>query len=379
MIEDNNENIEKNIEENVDKSVDKSDLDNTNIEGNNSIAKEIAESKPPEEIEQPSMLGVQYQNITDIGLHLTQVKKEISKVVIGQEDVIDQTIISLIAGGHILLEGVPGLGKTLIVKTLAKTFAGEFSRIQFTPDLMPADVSGHSIYNSVTGEFNVKKGPVFTNLLLADEINRAPAKTQSALLEVMQEQQVTIDGELFKVDPPFMVLATQNPIEQEGTYPLPEAQLDRFLMKVYINHLDEVTENKLLTYMLQTDDMMKMNTKSVEAVITTKQIKQIQQIARKVKVDNRVIKYTLDIVRLTRNFSGIEVGSGPRGAIALLACARAKALLDARGYITPDDIKELTKPVLRHRIALSAEAEIEGLTPDNILDELLDTINVPRE
>lgn len=257
------------------------------------------------------------QGVTKVSVYLQQLAKELSKAVIGQEEVIRQVLIALISGGHVLLEGVPGLGKTLIVKSLAKTFGGEFARIQFTPDLMPADVTGHVMYNPKEGEFQTRKGPVFTNLLLADEINRAAAKTQAALLEVMQEKQVTIEGKTIPVAKPFMVLATQNPLEQEGTYPLPEAQLDRFLMKVQINHLSEADEQKLLNHVLGLQAIMDIYTDEVKTIISPEQLLKLQLLVNKVTVDERVIKYALDIVRLTREFHGIAVGVG---CVAVLPC-----------------------------------------------------------
>lgn len=314
-----------------------------------------------------------------VSAYLQQLTGEISKAVIGQDEVIRQVVVALISGGHVLLEGVPGLGKTLIVKSLAKTFGGQFARIQFTPDLMPADVTGHVMYNPKNGEFETRKGPVFTNLLLADEINRAPAKTQAALLEVMQEKQVTIEGTTHPVELPFMVLATQNPLEQEGTYPLPEAQLDRFLLKVQINHLSYEDEQKLLAHVLSLQSIMDIYTDDVVAVMTPAQLFKVQRVASAVTIDERVVKYALDIVRLTREFHGINIGVGPRGGIALMATARANALIEGRGYVVPDDVKRMVLPVLRHRISLSAEVEIEGLGVDDVLAQLIESVEAPRQ
>lgn len=317
--------------------------------------------------------------LSELSSYLKRIQNEINQAVIGQDSVVEQILIAMLAGGHVLLEGVPGLGKTLMVKSLAKTFGGQFSRIQFTPDLMPADVTGHMLFNPKEGVFTLRKGPVFTQLLLADEINRAPAKTQAALLEVMQEKQVTIEGKSLAVERPFMVLATQNPLEQEGTYPLPEAQLDRFLMKVNIEHLDLAAEKQVLAHVLALKNVMEINTDEVSQVLNAKQLQSLQRIVNQITVDERVIDYALAIVRLTREFSGIAVGSGPRGAIALLACARAKALINGRGHVTPDDVKSLALPVLRHRIALTAEVDIEGLTSDHILTQMLSSIEAPRQ
>lgn len=314
-----------------------------------------------------------------IGDYLQSIEREVSKAVIGQSEVIEQVLIAMLTGGHVLLEGVPGLGKTLLVKALAKTFGGSFSRIQFTPDLMPADVTGHMFYNPKEGSFVLRRGPVFTNLLLADEINRAPAKTQSALLEVMQEKQVTIEGQSLDVGTPFMVLATQNPLEQEGTYPLPEAQLDRFLMKINIEHLSKANEKELMQHVLALTNSMEISVENVKQLIRSEHLLSLQRAVNQVIVDERVLNYAVDIVRQTRGFSGISVGAGPRGTIALLSCARARALLEKRGHVIPDDIKLLALPVLRHRIALTAEAEIEGLSADNVLTQLLETIEAPRQ
>jgi MoxR-like ATPase len=305
------------------------------------------------------------------------VRAEILKAVIGQDDVVDQVVTAMVAGGHVLLEGVPGLGKTLLVKALARTFDGTFARIQFTPDLMPADVVGHTLFD-VNGQFVTRRGPVFTHLLLADEINRAPAKTQSALLEVMQERQVTLEGSALPVPEPFMVLATQNPIEQEGTYPLPEAQLDRFLLKVRIDYPqadDEVRLTREVTVGRIGADLV------VDQVATLMQpatLADLQRAAAEVEVDERVLAYAVAIVRATREQPGIAIGASPRGSIALIRAGRARALAAGRAYATPDDIKDVALPALRHRIATTAESEIEGLTTDSLLTTLLDKIPAPR-
>ncbi|MEB8434196.1 MoxR family ATPase [Cocleimonas sp. KMM 6892] len=308
-----------------------------------------------------------------------QLKTEIGKAVIGQKQVIHETLIALIAGGNVLIEGVPGLGKTLLVRALAATFSGQFNRIQFTPDLMPADVTGHTLYDLDNKSFSVRKGPVFTNLLLADEINRAPAKTQSALLEVMQERQVTIEGEAHPVPLPFMTLATQNPLEQEGTYPLPEAQLDRFLLKIYINYPRDNEESLMVAAVTNKQTGNQLNISNVSAVATPATIQAMQALAADIEVDKSVIEYAVRIVQATRDWHGLSIGSGPRGSIALISAARAQAMLHARDYITPDDIKAIALPALRHRVALAPEMELEGYSTDQILQGILDKIEAPRQ
>ncbi len=308
-----------------------------------------------------------------------QLKNEIGKAVIGQKNVIDETLIALIAGGNVLIEGVPGLGKTLLVRALAATFSGQFNRIQFTPDLMPADITGHTLYDMDSKSFSVRKGPIFTNLLLADEINRAPAKTQSALLEVMQERQVTIEGVAHPVPLPFMTLATQNPLEQEGTYPLPEAQLDRFLLKIYIEYPDSDEESLMVASVTSHQTGNQLDISNVEAIASPESILAMQHLASEIVADQSIIEYAVRIVRATRDWQGLSIGSGPRGSISLISAARAQAMLHARNYITPDDIKEIALPVLRHRVSLAPEMELEGYTTDQILTGILDKVEAPRQ
>ncbi len=303
---------------------------------------------------------------------------EISKVIIGQKTVIDQVLISLFAAGHVLIEGVPGLGKTLLVRALARCFDGHFSRIQFTPDLMPTDVTGHVIYDMKNSQFTLRKGPIFTNLLLADEINRAPAKTQSALLEVMQESQVTLEGKALEVPRPFMTLATQNPLEQEGTYPLPEAQLDRFLLKILIEYPSEAEEQALVAQVTGGRVGDSLDVSQVATIAKPENIISMQRIAASLRVDRQVNDYAVRIVRATRAWTGIAVGAGPRGGISLIRAARAAALLGGRDFVAPDDIKAVALPALRHRILLSPELELEGHDADQVLRALLDKVDAPR-
>jgi len=320
------------------------------------------------------------EKISDLIPKFKKVKEEIQKVVVGQEELVGIMLVGLLADGHILLEGVPGLAKTLSVNTLAKVIDCDFKRIQFTPDLLPADLIGTTIYHQEKGEFSVKKGPVFTNILLADEINRAPAKVQSALLEVMQEKQVTMNGETFKTGNPFMVLATQNPIEQEGTYVLPEAQTDRFMLKILIDYPTIDDERVIL------DRMAKIfHLPEPEAVINGDDVLEARDLVDQVYVDDKVRSYVLDIVFATRFPDKydldlkdlIQFGASPRATLALILTGKAYAFLHGRGYVTPQDIKTVSHAVLRHRIRRTYEAEAEEISSDEILKRILQKIDVP--
>ncbi|MCU7891151.1 MAG: MoxR family ATPase [Candidatus Thiodiazotropha sp. (ex Ustalcina ferruginea)] len=304
---------------------------------------------------------------------------EIARVVIGQPQVIHEVMLALFSGGHVLVEGVPGLGKTLLVRSLAAAVQGAFSRIQFTPDLMPSDISGHIMFDMKSENFRVRKGPVFCNLLLADEINRSPAKTQSALLEAMQEQQVTIEGRTFPLTPPFLVLATQNPIEQEGTYPLPQAQLDRFLLKVFIDYPVESEEQAMVKQVTLGAVGDQLDTSAIRPQLKADEIPQLQAHVAKLQMDEQIINYAVRLIRSARDWNGIEAGPGPRGTISLLRAARVEAFLQQRDFVTPDDIKVAALPVLRHRIRLATDLEIEGYQPDDVLNDLLDNIPAPRQ
>ncbi len=304
---------------------------------------------------------------------------EIARAVVGQSRVIHEVMLALLSAGHVLVEGVPGLGKTLLVRSLAAAVQGAFSRIQFTPDLMPSDISGHIMFDMKSEQFHVRKGPVFCNLLLADEVNRSPAKTQSALLEAMQEQQVTIEGRTFPLKPPFLVLATQNPIEQEGTYPLPQAQLDRFLLKVMIDYPDEGEEQRLVRQVTLGSVGDQLDTSAVRPLLKADEIPRVQSHVAGLQMDDEIVNYAVRLVRAARDWNGIDAGPGPRGTISLLRAARAEAFLQQREFVTPDDIKTAALPVLRHRIRLSTDLEIEGYQPDDVLRDLLENIPAPRQ
>ncbi|MYM62944.1 MoxR family ATPase [Pseudomaricurvus sp. HS19] len=310
---------------------------------------------------------------------VNRLKDRLNSVLLGQTEVVDQVLTALISNGHILIEGVPGLGKTLLVQTLAQCFSGDFKRIQFTPDLMPADITGHAIYDMKEGAFRMRAGPVFTNLLLADEINRAPAKTQAALLEVMQERQVTIEGKSRALEAPFMVLATQNPLEQEGTYPLPEAELDRFLMKIFIDypsHEDEVQLARSITTGHISDSL---SAGAGDAILDAAQVVALQAAAASVEIDDQVLDYAVRLVRASRESMAIQRGAGPRASIALLRAARANALLRGSNFVLPDDVKKMAWPVMRHRIQLATEMEIDGQSEDLVLEQLFNTVDAPRK
>jgi MoxR-like ATPase len=306
-------------------------------------------------------------------------ESEIAKAVVGQSRVIHEIMLALLSAGHVLVEGVPGLGKTLLVRSLAAAVQGEFSRIQFTPDLMPSDISGHIMFDMKSENFRVRKGPVFCNLLLADEINRSPAKTQSALLEAMQEQQVTIEGRTFPLSPPFLVLATQNPIEQEGTYPLPQAQLDRFLLKVMIDYPGEGEEQRMVRQVTLDAVGDQLDTSAVRPIMQAEEIPQVQAHVASLQMDEEIVNYAVRLVRAAREWNGIDAGPGPRGSISLLRAARSEAFLQQREFVTPDDVKAAALPVLRHRIRLSTDLEIEGYQPDDVLRDLLENIPAPRQ
>jgi len=315
---------------------------------------------------------------------------EVSKVIVGQNAMVERLLIGLLTGGHVLLEGVPGLAKTLTVKTVCDTISAKFQRIQFTPDLLPADLVGTVIYNQQSGNFTAKKGPIFANLVLADEINRAPAKVQSALLEAMQERQVTIGDETFSLDKPFMVMATQNPVEQEGTYPLPEAQIDRFMLHVRVDYPSRAEERTIMERMsdqaLKDSDPSAANPNRVQRVVTPSEILNARKVVGQVYVDEKIKDYIIDVVLATRNpgkagmkdlSDMVAHGASPRASIALNLAARAHAFLRHRGFVTPEDVKAIGPDVLRHRIIRTYEAEAEEITSDNIVRRIFEAVEVP--
>lgn len=307
-----------------------------------------------------------------------RMKQEAQKVIVGQVELFELVVVGLFSGGHILLEGVPGTAKTLIAKTLAMVVSGQFSRVQFTPDLMPSDIVGTSVYDLTTNQFNLKRGPVFTNVLLADEINRAPAKTQSALLECMEERQVSIDGVRHELPAPFIVLATQNPIEYEGTYPLPEAQLDRFLFKLRVDYPGSEVETQILMNYHQGFNATRLEAVGVENVIDSNSLQECQGEIQKVTVEDSILNYIVGLAEASRSSNELMLGGSPRASIALLLASKTYAALQGRDYILPDDVKYLAPHVYRHRILLKPDAEIEGLTPDDVIDRLLAEVEIPR-
>ncbi|MEE2708736.1 MAG: AAA family ATPase [Gemmatimonadota bacterium] len=328
----------------------------------------------------PEDIRAIHEKIHEHSAFVDKLMAEAGNVIVGQQYMLERLLIGLLANGHVLLEGVPGLAKTLAVKTLASTVKAGFQRIQFTPDLLPADLTGTMIYNTTSGEFTAKQGPIFTNIVLADEINRAPAKVQSALLEAMQERQVTIGDKTFKLADPFLVLATQNPIEQEGTYPLPEAQVDRFMLKLKITYPQKTEELEIL-------ERMTSDEKATASQVTTpSEIVKVRSIVQEVYMDEKIKKYIVDLVFATRNpeeyglkdLKGlIDYGASPRATIYLAAAARAHAFLRRRGYVTPEDIKSIGMDVLRHRIIVTYEAEAEDITPEQLVQRLFDRVEIP--
>jgi MoxR-like ATPase len=315
-------------------------------------------------------------NLTPLSEGVERIKKELETVIVGQHKMIDQLLVAILSNGHILIEGVPGVAKTITAKILAKTLDVNFSRIQFTPDLMPSDILGTSVFDLKRSEFEFKKGPIFSNLILIDEINRAPAKTQAALFEVMEERQITIDGTTYKLETPFIVLATQNPIEQEGTYRLPEAQLDRFLFKINIDYpkLDEEV------IILQREHLLQNHGKldAIKTIISGNEIKQYQELVKQIIVEPNLLEYIAKLVVNTRENAFLYLGASPRASIAILNASKGYAAIRGRDFVTPEDIKEAAIPVLQHRVIVTPEREMEGLTSIEIIKQIIENIEIPR-
>jgi MoxR-like ATPase len=307
---------------------------------------------------------------------LERIKAEVRKVIVGQEELIDLMLAALLANGHVLIEGVPGVAKTLAVKALTRAVGARFSRIQFTPDLMPSDVLGTSVFNVKSGEFEFKSGPIFAQMILIDEVNRSPAKTQSALFEVMEERQITMDGTTYPMQPPFLVFATQNPIEQEGTYRLPEAQLDRFLFHIEINY--PLPEQELTILHHHDKATLSDRLATVQVVATDAQLVAFQDLVRKIRIEENLLKYIVSIVHLTRNHPSLYLGASPRASIALMNASKAIALMAGRDFVTPEDIRYVTLPIMRHRIQLTPEKEMQGFTPRAVIQQVLEQVEVPR-
>lgn len=315
-------------------------------------------------------------DMTALKNSLDKVKAEINKVIVGQDSMIEHLLVALLSNGHVLIEGVPGVAKTITAKLLAKTIAVDFSRIQFTPDLMPSDILGTAVFNAKTTEFEFKKGPIFSNFILIDEINRSPAKTQAALFEVMEERQITMDGRKYIMEEPFLVIATQNPIEQEGTYRLPEAQLDRFLFKVNVGYPTPEQEVQIIKnqHQLKVDD----KTEQVQAVLTAEELKTYQTLIKDIIVEENLLEYTARIVVNTRENPFLYLGASPRASLALLTASKGFAAINGRDFVTPDDIKEAAVAVLRHRVIVTPEREMEGLGVEEVIKQILESIEIPR-
>jgi len=309
---------------------------------------------------------------------VAHIQNELGKIIVGQDEVIEQILVAVLAEGHALLEGVPGTAKTLTVKTFARIIGAEFSRIQFTPDLMPSDITGTNVFNVQNSQFALRQGPIFTDFLLADEINRTPPKTQSALLEAMEERQTTIDGESYPLSPLFTVLATENPIEYEGTYPLPEAQLDRFLLKILIGYPEQTAEIEIVSRWDAGFNSRHLEEIEIIPLEDRAAIQNCRAEIKQMRMESGIQKYIVEIIRKTRNHTAILYGASPRASVALLLCAKALAAIRGRGFPTPDDVRDVSLPVLRHRLALRTEAELDGATTDAVISDILKTVEVPR-
>ncbi|TXK72797.1 MoxR family ATPase [Mesonia sp. K4-1] len=334
------------------------------------------EATSPENNQEQSINFDSRLNLEELKQAVESLKAQLAKVIIGQEDFIELLIVGLLAEGHVLIEGVPGIAKTITAKLFAKSIKTNFNRIQFTPDLMPSDVLGTSILNSASSNFEFKPGPIFSNIVLIDEINRAPAKTQAALFEVMEERQVTMDGKEYKMDPPFMVLATQNPVEQEGTYALPEAQLDRFIFKIKVEYPSLEQEVQILQSHHQRKDKKPLD--MIEAVLTPSLLNTFRSQVNEIIIEEKIINYIAEIVSRTRNHSHLFLGASPRASIAIMNASKAYAAIYGRDFVIPEDVKKVLNPVLRHRIILSPEREMEGMTTENVVEMITKSIEIPR-
>ena len=335
---------------------------------------------PNEELNAPiNSENLEFENRIDLAElqeSVFSIKKQLQKVIVGQKEMMDLLLVALLADGHVLIEGVPGVAKTITAKLLSKTIDVGFSRIQFTPDLMPSDILGTSVFNVKTSEFEFKKGPIFSNMILIDEINRAPAKTQAALFEVMEEKQITMDGTTYKMDEPFVVLATQNPIEQEGTYRLPEAQLDRFLFKVIIEYPNADEELEIIMREQALENTTKVS--KIASIIKGAKIVEYRALVNQIKIEENLLKYIANIVVNTRSNSFLYLGASPRASIAILNASKAFAAIEGRDFVTPEDIKRATIPVLQHRVIVTPEREMEGLTSTQIIEQIIEAVEIPR-
>ena len=315
-------------------------------------------------------------NLTELAASVNRIKEEVGKIIVGQHKMVDLLIAAILADGHVLIEGVPGVAKTLTAKLIAKTISVHYSRIQFTPDLMPSDVLGTSVYNLKTSEFNFKKGPIFSNIVLIDEINRAPAKTQSALFEVMEERQITMDGTAYIMERPFMILATQNPVDQEGTYRLPEAQLDRFIFKIEVDYPNPEEELAIINGFHNRKGVNDIN--SIQPVLSAQQIDAYRQNVKSLHIEPGLMKYISQIVTGTRNNNALYLGASPRASLAVMTASKAIAAMRGRDFVTPEDIQEVVFPVLNHRIMLTPEKEMEGASAKDIIEQIIKNIEIPR-
>ncbi|KOY52660.1 AAA family ATPase [Polaribacter dokdonensis] len=329
--------------------------------------------------EEQNKEGLSFENridLSELQASVLKIKKQLQKVIVGQKEMVDLLLVSLLANGHVLIEGVPGVAKTITAKLLSKTINVDFSRIQFTPDLMPSDILGTSVFNAKNSDFEFKKGPIFSNMVLIDEINRAPAKTQAALFEVMEEKQITMDGTTYKMDEPFVVLATQNPIEQEGTYRLPEAQLDRFLFKVVVEYPNADEELEIIMKEQALENKTKAS--KIETIIEGSKIVEYRALVNQVKIEENLLKYIANVVVNTRSNSFLYLGASPRASIAILNASKVFAAIEGRDFVTPEDIKKATVPVLQHRVIVTPEREMEGLTSKQIIEQIIETVEIPR-